>query len=165
MTVVGIVVGVLVLATPAGAQNTPYGAQPDSATVSDSTVAPGESTTVTAQCFQPGSTVTFTDGQGFNATDVADANGVASVTYDPPPGNGPVTVTASGTGCDGEALVLGVQITRVAGVGAGAGTGNRPLARTGDDTSLELGRIGIALVAAGGLTVYALRRRQLRQAP
>jgi hypothetical protein len=38
-----------------------------------------------------------------------------------------------------------------------------PLPRTGND-SMELVRIGLALVAAGGLTVFTVRRRQLKAA-
>jgi LPXTG-motif cell wall-anchored protein len=146
--------GVFLLAAPAAAQ-TGYGEEPDSATVSDSTAEPGQTVTVSGECFQPGSTATFSDGQGFQETATANASGVASVSYTVPPGSGPVNMSITGTGCDGEALVLGVVIERVAPAAAGV-----PLPRTGDDSSIDLGRVGLFLLAAGGATVYAVRRRQ-----
>jgi hypothetical protein len=146
--------GVLALAVPAGAQT--YGGAPPSATASDTTPAPGETVTVSGEGFAPGSTVTFSDGDGFNATDQADDAGVAAVQFTM--GNEPVTITISGVGPTGEAVVLGVSLTPEAVPAAGTGAGAIP--RTGED-SFDLGRVGLFLLAAGGATVYAVRRRQL----
>lgn len=148
--------GVLALATPAAAQA--YG-DIDSAEVSDSSAAPGQVVTVSAKCFAPGSKVTFSDGNGFTEDATADASCTAAVSYTVPQGSGPITVTASGVGPDGAPLVLGVTISRSAAP-ALAGVADAPLARTGSDSSIELTRVGIGLLAAGSIAVYAVRRRQ-----
>jgi LPXTG-motif cell wall-anchored protein len=64
-------------------------------------------------------------------------------------------VQARGTGCDGGALVLDVVVSRT------PATDPDVLPRTGSDNSVELGQIGLALVAAGGVALFAARRRQL----
>lgn len=145
--------GVLALAVPAGAQT--YGEEPPSATASDTTPAPGETVTITGEGFAPGSNVNFTDGDDFNASDTADDAGVASVQFTM--GNEPTTITISGVGPEGEAVVLNVTLTPEAAAAAPTGAGALP--RTGED-SFDLGRVGIFLLAAGGATVYAVRRRQ-----
>lgn len=166
-TIGAAALGLLLLASPAAAQyggggdggtttTTPAGG--DQASTSDSSVSAGQVVTISAQCFLPGSTVTFTDGRSFNGTGTADSSGVASVQYTVPPGNEPITITASGTGCDGGAQVLDVHLTREPG--APTATGGADLPRTGDDSSLPLSRLGMALVAAGGAVAYVARRRQ-----
>jgi hypothetical protein len=117
---------------------------------------------VVAECFTPGSTVTFvftlSNGTTQSVSAVAGDDFSASA---PRPANA-VGVSVTGTDC-----VRGVQFTQTAvltPVQAGGATAGAPLPRTGDDTSLDLGRIGLFLVAAGGVTVFMARRRQLAHA-
>jgi hypothetical protein len=80
------------------------------------------------------------------------ARGTAPVTA----GSGDIEVTASGTGCDGEALVQGVTLTRNP-----AGTA---LPRTGSSSSWPMARLAVSLLVVGGLAVFASRWRQRRTA-
>ena len=139
-----------VLTVPASAQ--------EGSTQGFNTVTPsGDS--VAAECYQPGSTVTFvftiTGGGTQTVTAVAGNDFVATVTR---PANAE-SVTVTGPSC-----VNGVEFTQVAVLGASqvpAAAGGTALPRTGSDSSIPLAQIGLGLVAAGGAVVYGVRRRQL----
>jgi len=69
---------------------------------------------------------------------------------------GPATVNiVCNTGTGAVTLVRGTTLFMDA-----AGAVNLP--RTGDDTSIPLARLGVVLLAAGGLAVYAARKRSAR---
>lgn len=141
--------GAVALGGAAAAQASTY-PQPETATVSDGTVAPGETVIFTATGFEPNSPVAITvsnetpaasgagaaggaaaavaarpivlaEVQSFAAT--ADGNGTVSVpvTFNE---TGTYTLTASGTGADGEPLVVR-QFVQVLGstIATGSGTG------------------------------------------
>ena len=67
---------------------------------------------------------------------------------------GPATVTIE---CGGVTQNLGTTLFITVGQGSS-------LPRTGDDSSIPLARLGLVLVAAGGLGVYAARKRSTRNA-
>ncbi len=151
------------MAAPVAAQQ--YPPADNSITVSDTTPTPGQTVTITAKTFLPGSTVSFTlasapVGLG---TAAADAAGVSTIDAAIPADTtlGPHTITASGQAADGP-LSLTAAITVVSADGAAApGTGSGSLPRTGDDTSIPLAKIGLALAAVGGvLTAFAAKRRK-----
>jgi len=143
-------------AGPASAGNG-YGDE-DTIAVSDSTVVAGQPITVTACCFAPGSTVTFTLEGLVVGTATADANGVATLTFTMPDlGPGTYRLEASGTGADGQPLVVSTTLT-VGGTGRGAGSGALPT--TGSDSSLPMSQIGIGAVAGGGLLVLLAKKRR-----
>lgn len=154
------IIGVLLVAgaTPAFAQQYPPGE--DAVFVSDTTVVPGEPITISAQVFQPGSTVTFVfeSAPVTLGTATANANGVATLTVEIPSTAtpGPHTITASGTGADGNPLSVVINIT-VVGARAGAA-----LPVTGSQGSVPLVRIGAGLLAAGGIAVLMARKRRAR---
>jgi hypothetical protein len=71
------------------------------------------------------------------------------------------TIIARCTGSDGAPLTLTAAINVVAADGSGGSGTAGGLPRTGDDTSLPLARIGLALAAAGGvITAVAAKRRK-----
>ncbi len=139
----------------AGAGEYPTG--DDGIVVDDPTVDAGQTVNVSAQCFEPGSTVDFSVGGESIGTAVANADGVASLAYEVESGTGDVIVTATGTGCDGDALVLGVTLTRNA-------AGGTALPATGSNSSVPMARIAISLLAVGALAAFAARWRRNRTA-
>lgn len=134
-----------------------YPIPPNGIEVDDSTVVAGQTVTLTAQCFMPGTTAQFTVEDANIGSAIADADGVVTLLYAVPEGTGDIIVQASGTGCDGLPLVLGITLTREVGSAA--------LPRTGSDSSLPMARLAASLVAAGALMVFASRWRQQRSAP
>lgn len=144
-------------------------------TVSDSTVAAGQTIQVTARGFAPGATVTFiVDGQVVG-TAIADEQGVATTTIIIPPGTNPgqVTLTATGIGPDGQtrsvtqtlAVVNGTQPTGLTagsnatgGTAAAGGASPGTLARTGA-VVVPTAAIGVGLVAGGVLLRRSARKR------
>jgi len=127
--------------------------------VAPSTVNPGHSVNIVAKGFTPGAEVTFTvDGTLVIGTDIANAGGVAHIQWDVPAdfATGPHTITASGEGCTDPAQVS-AEITVVSAVSETNDTSGT-LPRTGGDYT-NLLRLGILLVAAGGLVVLATRKR------
>jgi hypothetical protein len=114
---------------------------------------------VEGSCCAPGSDVVITitlDATGEvvgQKTVKADKDGNFKATINAGKAVGPATVTIT---CDGVTQTLGTTLSRSTGGGA--------LARTGDDTSIPLARLGVVLLAAGGLAVYAARKRSSRGA-
>ena len=144
-----------------------------SATVDDGS----DSITITATGMTPGETVLFSldDGTGSTAgaastaavvatgSAVADSNGTASYTFT---GVAPGTYTATATGQTSGRTQTFSNLTITAGssgggtTGSDGGTGGSGLADTGSDTSLPLARVGVVLLAAGAVAVYAGQRRR-----
>lgn len=157
------VLALAVPAVPAGAQEYPGGG---SITVVPVNPSPGQTITVTATGFEPGSPVTFTL---FSApidlgTVNADASGVASASY-ALPSNFPLgahTVQAAGTAPDGSPLTLSTTINVVPAGSTGTSPGRSgSLPRTGSD-STNLLRGAALLIAAGGAVVLVTRKRSAR---
>jgi LPXTG-motif cell wall-anchored protein len=163
LVVVGLFVALVVIAAPAGAQQYPPAA--NFLAVSDTTVVPGQTITITTGTYLSGSTVTFTffsDPTTLGSA-VANAVGVASaqatVPADAPLGTH--TIQASGESADGP-LVQTVSVTVVPAAQAGAAvTGALP--RTGSNGTIPLTRVAAVLVAGGGALVFAARRRRHRE--
>ena len=134
-------------ASPAHAQYTP------GVSVVPPNVAPGGSVTVTACCFAPGSTVTFTVGGATLGTALADANGVASGTFTVPANvSGALTVAASDGTTTQSATVTVTGVTATT-----AGVGGLPV--TGSDAR-PLGLAAAGLVGAGVLVLIGVTRRR-----
>jgi hypothetical protein len=160
LVVASLVASLAVVATPAEAQQYPPAA--NFIALSDTTLVPGQTFTITAGVFLPGSTVTATflsDPVNLGSA-VADAVGTASLQATVPSDAtlGAHTVQVDGESADGP-LSLSASVTIVA-AGGGAGAGGGGLARTGDDSSIPLARVAAVLVAGGGALVFAARRRR-----
>ncbi len=160
--VVAAAVVLVFLAAPAAAQQYPPAA--NSLTVSDTTPTPGQTIDIVAQTFVAGSdvTVTLNPESVLLGTTAADAAGVASMSATIPASTslGAHTIVAQGTAADDTPLTLTVSINVVAADGTSAGADGGALPRTGDDSSLPLARIGLALAAVGGVvTAVAAKRR------
>lgn len=161
------VVALFALAAPAWGQQYPPGSF--FVTVSDTTVVPGQTITITAGTFGSGTTVSvafFSQPVNLGSA-TAGANGTASLSATIPADatTGAHTITATGTGADGAPVSVSTTVTVVeegaAGAGAaGAGGAAGDLPRTGDDSSLPLARIAAALVAVGGGLLFVTRRRR-----
>jgi hypothetical protein len=129
---------------------------PAGITLDDVTVVPGEPVTINLTGLDPGSQASgvVTSTPVSLAPKTVAADGSVSFTFVVPtdfePGTHTVTINAVKNSAP---ITLTATFTVVAPAGAGA------IPRTGDDTSLPLGRIAIALVAAGGGAVYLARRR------
>jgi LPXTG-motif cell wall-anchored protein len=157
---------VVAFAAPAGAQQYPPAV--NFLTVSDTTPTPGQTITITGQTFAAGSSVTVTlfSDPVVLASSTADASGrialQATIPTDTP--LGAHTLTADGTAPDGTPLSLSASITVVPADGTGAGgsgSGSSNLPTTGDDSSIPLAKLGLALAAVGGLiTAIAAKRRK-----
>ncbi len=148
-------------ASVAGAQQYPPGAF--FLTVSDTTVFPGQTITVSGAVTPGATTVSFTffsvaQSVG-DVTPAADGTFSADVTIPTDAEVGSHTLVAN----DNTGLEVSASLTVVAAGGGAAGagaTGAGDLPRTGDDTSIPLARIAIVLVAAGGAVLFFARRRR-----
>jgi hypothetical protein len=161
-----VLIVLLALGGTAGAQTYSGGA---SLVVDDPTVRPGEPVTATASGFQPGSVVTFTLLGDVVGTAIADADGVATITFDMPSDLAPgeYMLVASGVAPDGSPLEVTTTITVVAaGTEATADTSRRddPLARTGSDVQGLL-RVGAVMLTLGAVLVLAVRKRSQSPTP
>ena len=158
------VIALVLAAAPAGAQQ--YPPAENSLIISDTTPTPGQTISIEAKTFTPGTevSVTLNSDPVLLGSPTANEGGVAglSATIPSTVPLGSHTIVATGTGADGAPLTLTASITVVAdGAGSGSGSGSGSLPRTGDDSSLPLARIGLALAAAGGvITAVAAKRRK-----
>ncbi|HKE76164.1 MAG TPA: LPXTG cell wall anchor domain-containing protein [Acidimicrobiales bacterium] len=156
---------IVAMAAPAGAQQYPPAV--NSLTISDTTPTPGQTISIEGRTFATGSTATvtlFSDPVVLGSA-IADAAGVfalqATIPADTPLGHH--TITAEGTAPDGSPLSLSVSLTVVPaqGAGAGAGNGSGNLPRTGSDSSIPLAKLGLGMLAIGGIaTAIAAKRRK-----
>ncbi len=159
---------VVLMAAPAAAQQ--YPPSVNSLTCPDTTPTPGQTMTLQARTFAGGATATF-DLQSVPVglgTATADASGVATLQATIPADTtlGAHTITAVGPAPDGSELSLSCRITVVPASAAGAGDG-RPsgsLPRTGDDSSIPLAKLGLALAALGGVATAVASKRRKRAA-
>jgi len=128
-------------------------------TLTPTSVTPGQTVTVTASGFNAGALVTFTISPNslVMGTATADSKGVATLDWAVPADFplGSHMVNADGDGCSDPANVAELTVvSAVSQTQPASGT----LPRTGNDYS-NLLRIGILLIAAGGLVVLATRKR------
>ena len=125
---------------------------------------PGGPAAFEAECFLPGSTVTFTlDGEVLG-TAVANDDGLATLSGATIPADtplGPAEVVATGTSCDGEALTLVLSVTIVAAQAPPA----EPLPRTGSSSSVPMAQIAVATIVAGGFLLIMANRRRAAVVP
>ncbi len=169
---VAATLALVALAAPAAAQQYPPAV--NSFTVSDTTPTPGQTITADARTFASGSTVTMDLSDGAPATispsaaatlatATADGSGVVTtdVTIPADTALGAHTLTASGEAPDGSPLSLTVSLNVVPADGTGGGAATGDLPRTGDDSSIPLAKLGLALAALGGvITAVAAKRRK-----
>jgi LPXTG-motif cell wall-anchored protein len=155
---------VLAMAAPAAAQQYPPAV--NSLTINDTTPCPGQVVTIEGRTFAPGGTATVVLSDPVTlGSATADANGVialeATIPADTP--LGAHTLTATGPAPNGQMLALSLAIQVPAAGDCGASTAAGTLPRTGDDTSLPLAKVGLGLLAAGGiiLSVAAKRHKAL----
>jgi hypothetical protein len=155
-----VLAGVLLLGMTGVASAQDYPPQGNDVAVSDGSVEGGQSITVSAQIFQPGTPVSFTlfSAPVVLGTATADANGVATLTATIPAGVAPGTHTieASGTGANGQPLTVTQSIT-VADASTGAGSN---LPSTGSSSTIPMSRVALAGIAGGGLLVLLANRRR-----
>lgn len=169
-----LVVGAIGLAAaPAAADDYPPG--DDLLTVSDATPCPGDSFTVTAGQFAPGSTVTVTllpDSVLGTPAAGADGNVSLEVTLSATQALGRQTIQAAGNDDEGKPLTLTASLDVVScdevppttappgTTPSGGGGGNLPT--TGSDSTMNLLKVGGGLAAVGGVLIAlaATRRRR-----
>ena len=112
------------------------------------TVAPGGSINLTGSGFGPNTPITITISGGTVITgNVTDASGNWTASIPAPNNLGTYTITVSGGQTTGSTTVT---------VAASGGGGGLPV--TGSSNSLPLTQTGAALVAAGALVVFGVRR-------
>ena len=157
-----LMLAVLLVAVPAAASAQEYPPQQGQATVSDSSVPPGGTFTISGSGCAPSTTVALgfdNDAQGQTTADGSGAfSGPVTVPADAAPGQH--TAQAVCETSEGETLVLSAAIT-VEGAEAPRGTaGTGALPATGQDSSVPLTKIAVMLVLVGGAFVVAARRRK-----
>jgi LPXTG-motif cell wall-anchored protein len=156
---------VVLVAVPAAAEQYPPGE--NALTVSDATPCPGDTVTITAKTFTPGTQVELSFDTTRLGSPVAGADGTVTLQATVPEGTqtGPHIFTAIGAGIEEADLHLTSNVEVVACEGGTAATAARSggggLPTTGSDTTMTLVRIGLALAALGGviLAVTTKRRR------
>jgi LPXTG-motif cell wall-anchored protein len=154
---------ILFMAAPAAAQQYPPAV--NSLTVSDTTPTPGQTISIEGRTFAEGATVTVTLASDpvVIGSAAADPSGVVTLDATIPAATplGQHTITAVGQASDGSELSVSVSITVVAADGTGDAAAGGSLPRTGDDSSIPLAKVGVALAAIGGLvTAVAAKRRK-----
>ena len=154
---------ILFMAAPAAAQQYPPAV--NSLTVSDTTPTPGQTISIEGRTFAEGATVTVTLASDpvVIGSAAADASGVVTLQATIPTDTtlGQHTITAVGQAPDGSELSVSVSITVVAADGAADDPAGGALPRTGDDSSIPLAKLGVALAAVGGVvTAVAAKRRK-----
>jgi len=156
----------LAMAAPAAAQQYPPAV--NSLTVSDTTPSPGQTITIQGQTFATGSTATVVLNSDPVTLGSATANAAgqialqATIPMDTPLGSH--TLVATGPAPNGQTLSLSLAIQVVpAQAGGGTGNGGGNLPHTGDSTSLPLAKVGLGLLAVGGViySIAAKRRKAL----
>jgi hypothetical protein len=134
----------------------------------DSEVNDDGSVTVTGENCPPNSTVTYEveSTSGSNQGEIvdsgsttADADGEYEFTTDPLP-NGRYEIRVT---CGGETTVLAVNVNRGQATAPGRSAAGA-LPTTGTDSSIPLARLGVILVASGGVAMYAAKKRNGRRA-
>jgi hypothetical protein len=165
-----IIAALWLIAMPVAAQEPDYPPDGETVTVSDPTPAPGQAITITASGFLAGETVVFTistievfstagasvrlaqTGQTTIGSDVADANGTASVTFNAPTAAGRYLIQATGQ-------TSGAQATTLITVGEPADEDDA-LPFTGSNVGNLVVPAVVALVAGALLIGVASTRRR-----
>lgn len=151
------------LAFPAMASAQYNGPGAGALTVTPTTLTAGQSFTASGTGFAPGSavTITFASDPVVLANITTDAVGSFTATLTVPANASPGThtVSASGKASDNSARILSTTVTVV----ATAGTGAKPLVRTGPSNIGPMIMWGILLIAVGFVVVVAVRRNQFRR--
>jgi LPXTG-motif cell wall-anchored protein len=148
----------LLLALPAAAQAQNYTTRTGNLGVSDPTVTPGQTITVTGSGYASNASVTITmESQPVTLkTTTANASGQLNTQVTIPtnatPGNH--TLRATGRSSDGGTLVLSASLV----VSSGGQTGALP--RTGPTSAAGLTAIGFLLAAVGGCAAAVKTRRK-----
>jgi LPXTG-motif cell wall-anchored protein len=171
-TIAAAALAVVLLAAPAAAQQYPPAV--NSLTVSCPTPQAGNTVDIQGQTFAGGAQVTFTlaSDAAVIGTAVANAAGTVSasgVTIPAGTPDGAHTITATGQAPDGSSLSVSSNIDVTAG---GCSSAVNPVAdpsgslpRTGDDSTLPLLQLALALAAIGGIiTALAAKRRKAARA-
>ena len=159
----------VLLAAPAGAQTDGSDSDGDTYVAGDVVARPTEDgrITVTGENCPPGEAVTYEvvsasgSNQGTTVTSgstTADADGSFTFTTEQVP-NGRYEVRVT---CGGDTTVLSVNVNRGQATAPGRQAGALP--QTGTDSSVPLARLGVILVASGGVALYAAKKRNGRRA-
>jgi hypothetical protein len=121
------------------------------------TTVSGDDITVVGTGFTPGETVNFSiQDTSYTCSSVANAEGAATCTFTEVPA-GSYAVNVLGVSSNNTQSFAGVTVQ--AATDSGSGTGSDALADTGSE-SLPLARVGIVLLAAGAVAVYAGQKRR-----
>jgi LPXTG-motif cell wall-anchored protein len=146
---IAVLIGALMMSSAAGAQYQP--GQPG-LVLTPSTTTPGGAVTALGFGCPPGSIVTITiDGKVVGTTVAADdGKGSFQVPITAPTTPGQFTVTAT----------CGVTIVSSILTVIAAPTTAAVLPQTGSDSTLSLSRLGLVLIAGGGLLILAVRKRR-----
>ena len=156
---------VLAMAAPAAAQQYPPAV--NSLTVSDTSPSPGQTITIQGQTFAQGATATVVLNSDPVTLGSATATAAGQITLQATiPVNTPLgshTLVASGPAPNGQTLSLSLAIEVVPAQEGGTATSGGNLPRTGDSTSLPLAKVGLGLLAVGGViySIAAKRRKAL----
>jgi hypothetical protein len=149
LVVVGIGFGL-----PAQAGYTP----PSGISIDKPVVDPGASVTVTGEGCAAGVAVKILLGQTQVATATTGADGTFSAPFEVPPGTAAGTYTVDAVNCTVEVLSTTLTVRAAAATATTAATSST-LPVTGSGTTETLLRVGVVLLASGGLLAFAARRR------
>jgi hypothetical protein len=131
------------------------------AVLSDVSVEPGQTITVSGNGAAPNTEVSATLDGTVIGTGTADASGVysfeATIPQNTSAGSHTIGVSCGPGG--------GIQGVSVEVLGSGASRGGTGVASTGSGSTIPLSRAAIALIAVGGLFVAVARRRRAAAAP
>jgi LPXTG-motif cell wall-anchored protein len=153
-----VVLALATTASTASAQDggADYPPATNSITLSDTTVAVGDTVTGQAQTYADGATVAWEQQSTPIALGTVKANsaGVATLTFKVPAGTTPGThhVVASGIGANGQLLTQSAAIVVSGGTSA-------TVPKTGANSTKPMAEIGVGALALGGLLVLVSRRR------
>jgi LPXTG-motif cell wall-anchored protein len=123
------------------------------------TVNPGEQVTVTGDGCDAGAEVTIALGATQVATTTASEDGTFSASFVVPSGTAAGTYSVNATNCVAEVLSTTLTVRAVGTSPTSSSGGGSTLPRTGSDTTESLIRVGLVLLACGGLLVVFARRR------
>ena len=155
----------LLLVVPAVAAAQQYPPEQGTAQVSDSSVTPGGTTTISGSGCAASAPVTIAFDGGQIDQGTADATGAFSedVTIPSDASAGSHTLSASCSDADGGTLVLSSTITVEGGAAPGPAAGPTTgggLPATGNDSTVPLTRVAMMLVVVGSAFVVLARRRR-----
>ncbi len=170
-TIAALLMGLVLVGSPAGAQDGGDYAEVINTTIDRPTVGGScnnTDITVTTSELQPNSEVTFTlySDPVVLGTVTAGADGTATLVFDLPAGTtlGRHEIVTTGINsfgvADSSTVILNVTSCATTG---GTGTGNDGLARTGTDVSTPL-RAAVLVFAGGAALLLVSRKRQARPA-